>query len=84
MREILRYLYIPKNTVCLNVWGHYHYKDLNAFLQPKRYKREYVILIPFIQLWKWCTYYINNNMYYVESIAEHKKASLPIHEQFDE
>ena len=26
-------------------------------------------------------YYVSNNMYYVESIAEHIKASLSIHKQ---
>ena len=26
-------------------------------------------------------YYVNNNMYYVESIAEHIKTELPIHKQ---
>ena len=27
-------------------------------------------------------YYVNNNMYYVESVTEHKKASVSIHKQY--
>ena len=39
-----------------------------------------VILLPFPQLWKRFMYYVNSIVCYVESIGEHIKASLPIHE----
>ena len=47
----------------------------------QKVKREYVILLPIPSLWERFTYYVNNIMFYVESIAEHIKASLSIHKQ---
>ena len=50
-------------------------------LCSQKVKREYVMLLPFPPLWEWFMYYVNNIMYYVESVAEHIKTSLSIHKQ---
>ena len=34
-----------------------------------------------LPVWMRLKYYVNNNMYYVENVAEHIKASLSIHKQ---
>ena len=56
-------------------------KILMHFSSQKRYKREYVLLLPFPPVKMPFMYHVNNNMYFVESITEHIKASLPIHKQ---
>ena len=58
---------------------------LMQFLQPKSHTRSNDIMFYYIPspppTWTRLMYYVNNNMHYVKSIAEHIKASLPVWNQ---
>ena len=82
MREILSYIHIPKLTVWFIGMKSLSLLRSQCISVAKRYKREYVILLPFPPLWERFMQYVNNNMYYVENLAELIKASPSIHEQY--
>ena len=80
MREIrdisislnLRYVYMYEAIVFIRILMHFC---------SQKYKHECVILLPFLPLWERYMSYVNNNMYYVEVIVEHIKASTSIQKQ---